>query len=98
MDGDRVEHELDRRRAADVAHLRGRRRHGLETLEVVPVRAAVLVEGHGAADGSTASGNYSLLKAPLTRVTTTATTVTRKSWPISASSTANVCPAFPAGV
>src|SRR5207245_6917223 len=46
MDRDREEDELDRGRAAHVALLRRRSRDGLEALEVVPVRAAVLIDRH----------------------------------------------------
>src|SRR5579884_938108 len=46
VDRDRVEHELDRRHVADVAALGRGRRHRLEALERMPVRAAVLVNRH----------------------------------------------------
>ena len=46
MDGDREEDELDGGGAALVARLRRRGRHRLEALEVVAVRAAVLVNRH----------------------------------------------------
>ena len=46
VDRDRVQHLLDRTLAADLADLRGRVVHPVEELENVPVRTAILVDGH----------------------------------------------------
>ena len=48
VDGDGMQHALERSGAADFTLLRARLVHAVEHLEQVPVRALVLVDRHGA--------------------------------------------------
>jgi copper transport protein len=52
MDGDGVQHDLERRSATDLARLGPGLRHAVEDLEQVPVRALVFVDGHGSGKAS----------------------------------------------
>ena len=53
MHGDRMQHDLERRRATRLARVWSGLRHAVEDLEQVPVRALVLVDGHGSGKAST---------------------------------------------
>src|SRR5439155_18888489 len=61
---DRVQHALQRRRAAHLAVLRRGLRHAVEDLEQVPVRTLVLVDRHGRRKATSVGSRYSLVWAP----------------------------------